>query len=47
MKTNILGVGIDDLTLNEAIDAGMAFLEQDTFHYVVTPNPELDRKSVV
>ncbi|MCI8650830.1 MAG: WecB/TagA/CpsF family glycosyltransferase [Oscillospiraceae bacterium] len=40
MKTNILGVGIDDLTLNEAIDAGMAFLEQDTFHYVVTPNPE-------
>jgi len=40
LKTNILGVGIDDLTLNEAIDAGMAFLEQDTFHYVVTPNPE-------
>lgn len=40
MKTDILGVGIDDLTLDEAIEAGAALMEQSGFHYVVTPNPE-------
>lgn len=40
MKTDILGVGIDDLTLDEAIEAGAALLERERFHYVVTPNPE-------
>jgi len=35
-----LGVKIDDLTLDEAIEAGSALLEQQGFHYVVTPNPE-------
>lgn len=40
MKTDILGVQIDDLTLEEAIDSGSALLDQGGFHYVVTPNPE-------
>lgn len=40
MKKNILGVDIDDLTLEEAVAAGCALLEQDGSHYVVTPNPE-------
>ena len=40
MKTDILGVSIDDLTLEEAIEAGAALLETAEFHYVVTPNPE-------
>lgn len=40
MKTDILGVGIDDLTLEESINAGAALLESSGFHYVVTPNPE-------
>lgn len=40
MKTEILGVGIDDLTLPEAVEAGEALLEREGFHYVVTPNPE-------
>ncbi len=40
MKKDILGVGIDDLTLDEAIEAGRALLERDGSHYVVTPNPE-------
>ena len=40
MKQDILGVGVDDLTLPEAIGAGQALLEQPGFHYVVTPNPE-------
>ena len=41
MRTDILGVGFDDLTLDEAAQRGTAFLEGEGFHYVVTPNPEL------
>lgn len=40
MKRDILGVGIDDLTLEEAVEAGISLLSQPGFHYVVTPNPE-------
>lgn len=40
LKTDILGVGIDDLTLEESINAGATLLESSGFHYVVTPNPE-------
>ncbi len=40
MKTDILGVDIDDLTLPEAVEAGAALIGQEGFHYVVTPNPE-------
>lgn len=40
MKQNILGIEFDDLTRQEAAQAGAALLEEDRFHYVVTPNPE-------
>lgn len=40
MRTDILGVGFDDLTLEEAAAAGAALVEAQGFHYVVTPNPE-------
>ncbi len=40
MKTDILGVQIDDLILEDAVKAGWALLEEPGFHYVVTPNPE-------
>ena len=40
MKKEILGVAFDDLTRAEAAQAGAALLEEDKFHYVVTPNPE-------
>lgn len=40
MKQDILGVHVDDLTLDEAVEAGLSLLEQPGFHYVVTPNPE-------
>jgi len=40
LKKDILGVGVDDLTLPEAIQAGSQLLDQEGFHYVVTPNPE-------
>ena len=40
MKRDILGIQFDDLTRQEAARAGAALLEEDRFHYVVTPNPE-------
>ena len=40
LKKEILGVNFDDLTREEAAQAGAALLEEDRFHYVVTPNPE-------
>ena len=40
MKTEILGVRFDNLTQQEAAQRGLQLLEEDKFHYVVTPNPE-------
>ena len=40
LKKEILGVMFDDLTREEAVQAGAKLLEEDKFHYVVTPNPE-------
>ena len=40
MKKEVLGIAFDDLTRAEAAKAGAALLEEDKFHYVVTPNPE-------
>ena len=40
MKKEVLGVYFDDLTREEAAQAGAALLAEDKFHYVVTPNPE-------
>lgn len=40
MRTDILGVGFDDLTLEEAAAAGAALVGAQGFHYAVTPNPE-------
>ena len=40
LKKEILGITFDDLTREEAAQAGAALLAEDKFHYVVTPNPE-------
>lgn len=40
LKKEVLGILFDDLTRQEAAQAGAALLEEDKFHYVVTPNPE-------
>lgn len=40
MRIDVLGVGFDNLTLEEAAQAGAGFVEGDGFHYAVTPNPE-------
>jgi N-acetylglucosaminyldiphosphoundecaprenol N-acetyl-beta-D-mannosaminyltransferase len=40
LKKDILGIRFDDLTLDEAVQAGARLLSDSDFHYVVTPNPE-------
>ena len=41
MRIDVLGVGFDDLTMEEAVAAGMDLLKREGCHYVVTPNPEI------
>lgn len=41
MRIDILGVGFDNVTMDEALARGEEFLLSDKTHYVVTPNPEI------
>lgn len=40
-RTDILGVGFDDLTMEEALEQAAALMESRSASYVVTPNPEI------
>jgi len=41
MRIDVLGVGFDNVTMDEALARGAALLETEGAHYVVTPNPEI------
>ncbi len=41
MRVDVLGVGFDNLTLDEAVARGMELVCREGTHYVVTPNPEI------
>lgn len=41
MRTDVLGVGFDSITLEQAADRAEAWLEGGKTGYVVTPNPEI------
>ena len=41
LRNEIMGVGFDDMTLEEAVQAGEALTVGPGFSYVVTPNPEI------
>ncbi len=41
MRIDVLGVGFDNLTMDEAVAEGLRLLDEDGMHYVVTPNPEI------
>ena len=41
MRINVLGVGFDNVTMEEAVERGMELLHSPGAHYVVTPNPEI------
>lgn len=41
MRIDVLGVGFDNVTMEEAVSRAKEFLHTDCCHYVVTPNPEI------
>lgn len=41
MRIRILGVGFDNITMDQAIAEGIRLMETEGAHYVVTPNPEI------
>ncbi len=41
MKTDVMGVAFDNVTMSQAVDRAMELLRTPGFHYIVTPNPEL------
>jgi len=41
MRTDILGVGFDNVTLDEAVSRAIELIEARSAAYVVTPNPEI------
>ena len=41
MRTDVLGVGFDDVTLEEALNSAETHLDGRAAAYVVTPNPEI------
>ena len=41
MRIDVLGVGFDNVTMDEAVSRGMDLIHQGGTHYVVTPNPEI------
>lgn len=40
-RVNVLGVGIDNLTLSEAVDKALSLISEHRCAYMVTPNPEI------
>ena len=41
MRIEILGVGFDNLTMDQAVAEGVRLMEGPGAHYAVTPNPEI------
>ena len=41
MRIDVLGVGFDNMTMEEAVETGFRLLHEEGAHYVVTPNPEI------
>ena len=41
MRVDVLGVGFDDVTMEQALSRGRELLDREGCHYVVTPNPEI------
>ena len=41
MRINVLGVGFDNVTMDQAVAEGVRLADTEGAHYVVTPNPEI------
>ena len=45
MRVDVLGVAFDSVTMDEAVERALGFLEQDGSHLVATPNPEIVQRA--
>ena len=45
MRVDVLGVGFDSVTMDEAVERALELLEQDGPHLVATPNPEIVQRA--
>lgn len=45
MRTDVLGVAFDNVSMDEAVDRALAMLEENGPHLVVTPNPEIVQRA--
>ena len=41
MRIDVLGVGFDNITMDQAVAEGVRLMDTAGAHYVVTPNPEI------
>ena len=41
MRVEVLGVGFDNITMDQAVAEGLRLMNSEGAHYVVTPNPEI------
>ena len=41
MRINLLGVGFDNITMDQAVAEGIRLMSTEGPHYVATPNPEI------
>lgn len=41
MRVDVLGVGFDNVTMDQAVAEGVRLMNTEGAHYVVTPNPEI------
>ena len=41
MRINVLGVGFDNITMDQAVAEGVRLMSAEGAHYAVTPNPEI------
>ena len=41
VKSEVLHVEFDNVTMEEAVDRAIELINEDGFKYVVTPNPEI------
>lgn len=41
MRIDVLGIGFDNVTMDEAVAEGTRLMNTEGAHYVVTPNPEI------
>ena len=41
MRIHVLGVGFDNMTMEQAVAEGVRLMNTEGTHYAVTPNPEI------